>query len=54
MALNFNVVTSFNIDTKTVTVTDNTTYSAQGVSPSVVSIVGLLTITGPSGSALFL
>ena len=51
MALNFNVVTSFNIDTKTVTVTDNTTYSAQGVSPSVVSIVGLLTITGPSGSA---
>ena len=51
MALNFNVVTSFNIDTKTVTVTDNTTYSAQGVNPSVVSIKGLLTITGPSGSA---
>jgi hypothetical protein len=51
MALNFNVVTSFNIDTKTVTVTDNTTYTAQGVNPSVVSIKGLLTITGPSGSA---
>jgi hypothetical protein len=51
MALNFNVVTSFNIDTKTVTVTDNTTYSAQGVNPSVVSIKGLLIITGPSGSA---
>lgn len=51
MALNFNVVTSFNIDTKTVTVTDNTTYSAQGVNPSVVSIKGLLTITGPTGSA---
>lgn len=51
MALNFNVVTSFNIDTKTVNVTDNTTYSAQGVNPSVVLIKGLLTITGPSGSA---
>jgi hypothetical protein len=51
MALNFNVVTSFNIDTKTVNVTDNTTYSAQGVNPSIVSITGLLTITGPSGSA---
>lgn len=51
MALSFNVVTAFDLDNNTVTVTDNTTYSAQGVSPSVVSIVGLLTITGPTGTA---
>lgn len=51
MALNFNVTTTFNVASKTVTISDGTNYLNQGINPSIITVKGLILMTGPSGSA---
>jgi len=51
MALNFNVTTTFNVASKTVTINDGTDYLNQGINPSIITVKGLILMTGPSGSA---
>lgn len=51
MALNFNVTTTFNVASKTVSIQDGTDYLNQGINPSIITVKGLILMTGPSGSA---